>query len=197
MLKFDIILPSIRRDSLQGAVDSVIAQEYEHWNLYVVLDGCDRLGCDLAFSSDDKRVRRFASLNLHEDNGAWARHEGIAIGTSKWIAYIDDDDEFLPNHLTTLVELATLHPEANMLRTAGQQFKMGHKTPRSSKKVRKLGPVNSTDILTVGMVHTRKLYNKTQGWQPGTAHDKDLWNAMLVAGGIPAETDTITFLFKR
>jgi glycosyltransferase involved in cell wall biosynthesis len=199
-MKFDIILPTVGRPSVFTAIDSVNKQEYPHWNLWVICDGVKELiGPNNAnVSVSPLRGKIIGSpFNSHDDNGTWARNEGIKLGNAEWIAYIDDDDELLPNHLTTLVECARLNPDATMLKTAGQSFKMGHKHPRSSKLVRKLGPINTTDHFTVGMAHTRDIYNRTLGWRPVDNHDHLLWFDMLLVGGIPAETDAVTFLFKR
>lgn len=195
-MRFDIILPTIGRPSLETTIQSVLAQEYKDWHLYIVADGhcvtqnklekyfSEKISCDML-------------SKFHNDYGAASRNNGISLGHSAWIAYVDDDDIWLPNHLTTLVSLGALRTDANMLRTAGRSFAWRHKSPRSSKLVRKIGPVNTQDILTVGMAHTRELFNKTTGWQPADNHDHMLWKEMLGAGGISHVTETITFEFER
>jgi hypothetical protein len=60
-----------------------------------------------------------------------------------------------------------------------------------------MGPVNSQDILTVGMAHTREIFNKTSGWQPVDNHDHLLWREMLATGGVPAIAHEVTFEFER
>lgn len=172
--RFDIVLPTIGRDSLLAATESVQKQTYQNWRLITVQDTENR-----------------------GDYGAWARNTAITIGENEWIAYIDDDDIWLPHHLETLSRLLVEAPYATMLRTAGQAFSWKHKSPRSSKLMRKLGQINSTDFMTVGMAHTRELFEKTQGWQPCDNHDKLLWEEMLSLGGIPIATDSITYQFQR
>lgn len=201
-MKFDIILPTTGRESLREAIQSVWKQSYSNWRLFITCDGCQPIM--LPFDSEeDLRLVCVPADRLprnqlpHNDSGAWARNRGIQEGFNQWIAYIDDDDVWLPNHLTTLVSLSTLNPEANMLRTAGQSFAWKHKSPRSKKLVRKLGAINSSDILTVGMAHTRDLFERTSGWKPEDNHDKILWQEMLSLGGKPAVTEQVTFQFAR
>lgn len=44
----------------------------------------------------------------HDKKGAWEnRNNAIKMANSEWIAFLDDDDEFLPDHLSTLVSTAT------------------------------------------------------------------------------------------
>lgn len=194
MTKFDIIVPSIGRLTLLSAIESVIHQDYPHWNLWVV---CDGIG-GLEKAIDDKRVTVIGSDGpRHEDWGAWARNKGVSLGDNPWIAYIDDDDVWYPNHLSTFLSLLAENPQATMLRTAGLSFSWRRKTPRTKDRIRRLGAVNSADILTVGMAHTRELFKRTTGWLACDNHDKILWNSMKAIGGITSETDAVTFEFER
>lgn len=192
-IKFDVILPTICRGTLAYAIDSVVGQTYQNWNLHVVQDNI--LAPELLVAIwPDERINWMQVNRPHgPDNGTIARTTGIYNSRSEWIAYLDDDDEWLPWHLEAIASMTEGH---DMVRTAGQSFKWGHRHPRSSQLVRKTGPINSTDILTVGMAHSRSLYEKTQGWQSCDNHDHLLWKDMLAAGGIAKEIDEITFNFN-
>jgi glycosyltransferase involved in cell wall biosynthesis len=194
-MTFDIILPTLRRDSLRQAVQSVINQTFEDWILYVVADG-DAYDLQNELVSMDSRVYVIGGDFPNGDFGAEKRNKAIVEESeSYYIAYIDDDDIWLANHLEILNTL--LDDECHMARTAGRSFKMRHKSPRSKERVPKLGPVNKTDILTVGMAHSRDLFYETQGWLPCDNHDHLLWKEMLQAGGQPEVSEEISFLFQR
>jgi glycosyltransferase involved in cell wall biosynthesis len=194
VINFDIILPSVGRLSLLQAIESVLHQDYHHWRLWIVCDGIGRLEQVI---NDDRVTVLGANDPCHEDFGAWARNKGIAEGSNQWIAYIDDDDVWHPNHLSTISSLLEASPHATMVRTAGQSFSWRRKSPRSKERIRKLSGINSSDILTVGMAHTRELFTRTAGWLPQDNHDKLLWNAMVGIGGVPVLTDNVTFEFAR
>lgn len=196
-MKFDIILPTIGRDSLKSSIESVIAQEYQDWLLYVIADRIILSDAWPTLLDDRIIVYEICDLPDHMDYGARARNFGIEQGDGPWIAYIDDDDLWSPIHLSTMVELSQSNPEANMIRTAGTSFALKHKHPRSSKKRLKITGHNTTDILTVGMAHTRELFSKTSGWQPHDNHDLTLWREMEVRDGVAVSSDSPTFLFKR
>lgn len=195
MTHFDIILPTIGRNSIHQTLHSVFGQTYKHWTLYIVGDRWTVPLADIEGWPDN--VITLYTEGPGDDSGAFTRNAGIHCGKSEWIAYIDDDDEWLCNHLETHARMIEENPGVNMIRTAGQQFKMSHKSPRTSKLVRKMGPVNSTDILTVGMSHTRTLFNETDGWLPCDNHDLVLWKQMLAAGGYAVESEVVTFEFQR
>lgn len=188
---FDIILPTTNRSSLAKAIESVLSQLYNEWHLIVVGDGCR------PYHVDDPRIEFVTQTGPNNDHGAAARNNAINRTDAPWITYLDDDDIWRPDHLTTIMERAILHPEANMIRTAGQSFSWRHRSPRHKKKVRKLGVINNTDILTVGMAHTRDLFSRTTGWASCDNHDHKLWNDMLSAGGIPVVSNKVTFEFER
>ena len=188
---FDIILPTIGRKSLEATVNSIRAQRHEDWNLWIIADGMD------IPMTDEPKIHVTSVFPAANDSGATPRKDGIMLAHGPWIAYIDDDDMWFPDHLTTLAALIAANPGTNMVRTAGQQFSMKHKSPRHKKRVLRTGPINSTDILTPCIAHTLDLYEKTRGWQPGTAHDKELWKDMLAAGGQAIVSDAVTVLFER
>jgi len=193
-VKFDIILPSVGRLSLFQAIESVLHQDYKDWCLWIVCDGMSRLE-HIVDSPQVKVVH--SDVPCHEDFGAWARNKGVALGSNPWIAYIDDDDVWLPNHLSTFSSLLEENPQATMLRTIGRSFSWRRKSPRSKQVNRRVGQTNSTDILTVGMAHTRALFQLTDGWQPSDNHDKLLWQTMQSLGGLSNVSETVTFEFAR
>ena len=197
-MRFDIVLPTIGRDSLASAVESVVNQTHVNWTLYIIGDG---VAAEHYPTLDElyrhPQVECYSLIERHASYGAEARNHGISLGDAEWIAYIDDDDEWWPNHLETHARMIEEHPGVNMVRSGGQSFFMKHRSPRSSKLKRKMGPVNTTDILTVGMSHTRELFLQTPGWRPEDNHDHALWRDMLTAGGHPAVSEEVTFLFER
>lgn len=192
-MKFDIIIPTINRMSLNKAVESVYAQRYTDWRLIVVGDG---VMPDIE-NYDKDRVMLISIDQSTRDSGASQRNLGIRVGENPWIAYLDDDDVWYPDHLSTIVDLHREHPNANMFKTAAQEMVMTRKSPRHKKEKMKLRCVNIDDPLTITIAHSRELFYKTNKWQPIDNHDHILWNEMLSAGGQPVMTDHITALFLR
>jgi glycosyltransferase involved in cell wall biosynthesis len=100
------VIPTRNRPQLlERAIRSVLAQSYPDFEIVVVIDGPDPNTNATYFESLDPRVR---CLPLAANVGlAEARNEGILNGRGKWIALLDDDDEWLPEKLRFQVAKAT------------------------------------------------------------------------------------------
>jgi glycosyltransferase involved in cell wall biosynthesis len=96
-----VVIPTFNRpDRLLEAVASVRAQTYPNVEIVVVNDGGVEVGDRLAALGD----RRLRYVRHKENSGlAAARNTGIRATTGKYLAYLDDDDLFYPDHLETLV----------------------------------------------------------------------------------------------
>ena len=94
MKLISIIIPTKDRlKFLKRAVDSVIAQTYTNWELFIINDSKE----DLLFSSCDTRIHKINNINKPGANGA--RNTGIDLSTGEYIAFLDDDDTWHPTKL--------------------------------------------------------------------------------------------------
>jgi glycosyltransferase involved in cell wall biosynthesis len=94
-----IVLPTHNRAHLIGrAVRSVLAQTHPQFELIVVDDGSTDDTREVVAGFGDPRIRYLH--NERASGPAAARNAGIrAAGPSRYIAFIDDDDEWLPHKL--------------------------------------------------------------------------------------------------
>jgi glycosyltransferase involved in cell wall biosynthesis/Flp pilus assembly protein TadD len=99
-----VITPTYNRpERLLRAVKSVLDQTFQNFEIIVVNDG----GPDLEHLLRPlNRKRNIVYLN-HGGNRerSAARNSGIKLARGKYLAYLDDDDLFYPDHLQTLVGL--------------------------------------------------------------------------------------------
>ncbi len=104
-----VVIPTHNRSALLGrAVASVLTQSYEDIEAIVVDDASTDDTSDVVKSFDDPRVRYLR----HEANkyASAARNTGSEAAIGRYIAYVDDDDEWLPHKLTKQVELIEKAP---------------------------------------------------------------------------------------
>jgi glycosyltransferase involved in cell wall biosynthesis len=93
-----VVIPTLRRPQLVlRALKSVFAQTYRNIEVIVVVDGPDQeTAASLALLADP-RLR--VILNPCSLTAAGARNRGAALARGEWIAFLDDDDEWLPHKL--------------------------------------------------------------------------------------------------
>ncbi|ROS74170.1 glycosyltransferase involved in cell wall biosynthesis [Curtobacterium sp. PhB130] len=98
-----VVMPVFRRaDVLGAAIDSVLAQQYPSWELVVVDDGSGDATPDLVRerAATDERIR----LVERENGGAGAaRNTGLAAVRGEFVAFLDADNTWRPEHLAAAV----------------------------------------------------------------------------------------------
>src|SRR5437879_5328746 len=93
-----VILPTYNRlRYLGGALESVRTQTYEHWELVVVDDGSTDGSGEYLARLVDRRVRLLS--RSHTGSAAVARNSGIAMARGEYLAFLDDDDAWMPQKL--------------------------------------------------------------------------------------------------
>ena len=113
-----IVMPTHdRADIIADAILSVEMQSYRNWELIVVDDGSPSDATAAAVAEfDDPRIR-YVRLDTPSGNGA-ARNAGLGHARGPVIAYLDDDDQWDPDHL--LVTLNQMRDSGRKSAYAGQ-----------------------------------------------------------------------------
>ena len=114
---FSIIIPTYNRARfLPETIRSVQEQVFKHWELIIVDDGSvdnTRQVCEPYLK--DERIRYVHQENK-ELNGA--RNTGLRHAKGAFCCFLDDDDQFLPDHLAALSSaIKNQGPEYGIFRT--------------------------------------------------------------------------------
>ncbi len=101
------------------AIDSVLAQSYQQWELLVVNDGSQDDTAKIVGRYRDPRVRL-----INKENGGEASARNVALENSQgeFIAYLDADDVWLPHHLQVTVDYLQAHPDREAVYTDGLHY---------------------------------------------------------------------------
>ena len=98
-----VIVPTYNRPHmLSEALKSILAQTYQNYEIIVINDG----GEDVEKVVSNFNEKGCTSYVKHGRNRglAAARNTGIKVAKGKYVAYLDDDDVFYPDHLETLAK---------------------------------------------------------------------------------------------
>jgi glycosyltransferase involved in cell wall biosynthesis len=103
---------------IDEALQSVYRQTYSHWEIIVVDDGStDATSSVLA--PHRKRIRYFAQENK---GTAAARNAGLRRARGELIAFLDNDDVWLPEKLEFQIRVMHAWPECGLVFTDGKTF---------------------------------------------------------------------------
>jgi glycosyltransferase involved in cell wall biosynthesis len=101
-----VVIPTRGRAwMLARAIRSVQRQTLQDFEVVVVLDGPDEESVKAIGSLHDERVRAVTLSTA--SGGAVARNAGVDAAAGKWIAFLDDDDEFAERKLELQLKAAS------------------------------------------------------------------------------------------
>ncbi len=103
---------------IEEAVESVLGQTYDHWELLLVDDGSSDKSSHIArrYTEQYPDKVRYLEHQGHENRGMSAsRNLGVRSARGRYISYLDGDDVWLPNKLEEQVAIMESHPTADMV----------------------------------------------------------------------------------
>lgn len=108
MPKISVIIPTYNRARyVTKAIDSALAQTYQDYEIIVVDDG----------STDDTRqvlkpyMDRVRYIYQKNAGTSTARNTGIRSAQGEWLAFLDSDDEWMPEKLAVQMDCVSRHPQ--------------------------------------------------------------------------------------
>ena len=104
MPKVSVIIPTFNRAAfLESAIESVLNQTYNDFEIIIVDDNSSDNTYEVVASFKDVRIKY---IRHRENKGvSAARNTAIRVCKGKYIAFLDDDDEWVPEKLQKQVEL--------------------------------------------------------------------------------------------
>lgn len=110
--KVSVIIPTYnRKDYVQEAINSVLAQTYQDFELIVVDDGSED-GTGEALKRFGSQIRYVYQENQGESA---ARNRGIRVASGRLVAFLDSDDLWLPHKLERQVAYLDAHPDVALV----------------------------------------------------------------------------------
>jgi hypothetical protein len=95
------MMPAYNAERFIGqAIESVLAQSYPNWELFVVNDGSTDSTAEVVAGYSDSRIRLLHQTN---DGESAARNTALKNLHGELVAFLDADDQYLPHHLESTV----------------------------------------------------------------------------------------------
>ena len=185
--RISVILTTYNRSAwLKKAIDSVLNQTFPDFELIIVDDCSTDDTSKVVESYTDSRVRYFR-LEKNWGNDTQPKNIGAKESKSEYLAYLDDDNAFRPDHLAVLVKELDANPELDMV--YGDRWvideekrvpdKIGHTYNFSPLVLLQKNYIDTSDVL----IRKSALFD-VGGWDERYRKyvDWNLWVRMVKAG---------------
>lgn len=184
-----VVIPLYNKaHTIVNTLTTVMNQTYKDFEVVIVNDGSTDNGVDVIKSNfKDSRIR---IVNQENAGVSAARNRGIEKAKGDWIAFLDADDEWLPNYLSYISEAIYKSPDCSMFITA--RYSQNYVTRKKStnipaKYLNKGAAINFFENPHV-YVHISATVIKTDLLFP-----KRDWNRFIIN---QQSTEDFTFLFR-
>lgn len=119
-MKFSVITPTYRRrDLLDRAIDSLISQKYQNWEMIVVNDSPDDVSYDDVYQEkfEDSRIRYY--VNKENSGVNYSRNKALDLisSDSTHVIFLDDDDYLSADALDVMADSLRKNPDVYWLVT--------------------------------------------------------------------------------
>jgi len=134
-----IVTPSFNRAGMiANAIESVLAQDYPHYE-HIVVDGASTDGTlDVLARYPHLRVLSEKDRNMFD-----ALNKGFKMARGTFVAWLNTDDVYPPGAFATIAKAIAGHPDAQAISGAAEHFEMAESGPRTLMKER---PIDAQDF---------------------------------------------------
>lgn len=188
--KVSVIIPTRNRlPLLRHAIGSVLCQTEPDFELIVVDDGSSDGTYPYlqALANEDERIRPI--FKQQPGGGAVARNTGIAASRGRWIAFLDDDDEWLCHKLA--LQLSALAETPGAVACSSSYWRRD--ASGTTKLVRVPSTASFEDLLSGSVmggasvcVCDAEALRSVDGYDPAflSGQDWDLWTRLSQIGSL-------------
>lgn len=185
---FSVVIPLYNKShTIQRTLNTVLNQAFTEFEIVIIDDGSTDNGVEVIRNfTQDSRIK---IINQENQGVSAARNSGLKNANYNYIAFLDGDDEWLPDYLSKMREAIDLFPASEMFCSAGLgRSGEGIISNRQINKYDgKVLPFNFFEnphvFLHIGAtVVTKKLFNEINGFPVGMKRNEDfafLYSAAL------------------
>lgn len=202
--RVSVIIPTFNRSAfLRQAIASVQAQTYADFELIVVDDGSTDDTAAAVAGFDDPRI-----IYVHQENAgrSAARNRAMAQASGEYIAFLDDDDLYLPHKLAVQVAFLETHAELGLVGAFTQFMATDgslqglRETWQKESELSLLDCLYACPLATCSVLLRRSWMTALDHWfdpELDRAEDKDFWVRLLLAGCSMAWTQDVVSVYRQ
>jgi glycosyltransferase involved in cell wall biosynthesis len=211
---FSVIIPVHNKaPHVDRAINSVLTQSCTDFELVIIDDASTDGSADKITAYSEERIK----LHKRSDPGPGgyaARNLGIENANGQWVAFLDADDMWFPDHLKNLQILTNKYPQAEMLCSAWLEGDGDDRTPNPFSRNRKsdllLSPeeylkahAKGVDVVNTDVVAIQKATLVKMGGFPQysqrckRAGDGQTWLRVVLSGAYTAWTPSLGAIYYQ
>ena len=198
-----VVIPLYNKASfVRRTLESVLSQTHPATEIIVVDDASTDGGVTAIGDLIGGPVKLIRQANA---GPGVARNRGIAEASSEWIAFIDADDQWQPNHLATLAEVAAAFPHAALVSSGFRRIATGRALPPQDsskldpKPLDYFGAAGQNEALWTSSLGARKSTLSDAGRFGASfpGEDIDLWLRIALMSEIAATARVTSYYVQH
>ncbi|NKB35374.1 MAG: glycosyltransferase [Pseudomonadales bacterium] len=178
-MSVSVVIPTYnRKETLCQAIDSVLEQTHTAHEIIVVDDGSDD-GTEETIKANYPDTRYL----YHANRGvSYSRNRGVEAASGNWIAFLDNDDTWLPKKLELQISALQENPEYQLCHTEEIWIRNGVRVNQMNKHKKRGGDIY-LDCLKLCVISpssvllSKELFEQVGGFDESlpACEDYDLW----------------------
>ena len=184
MVKVSVIIPAYNGDRyIAEAIDGIVAQTYTDYEIIAVDDGSTD-NTEAVIKKHPQQIEYYRQVN---QGVAASRNLGLSKAKGEYIAFLDQDDVFLPDKLASQVEILDRNPAIGMVNSGWQIVDRNGRVRAAVKPWLQIPQLNLADIIIWkpvflgAMLFRRSWLERTEGFDPNLEQTPDVDLVMRIA----------------
>ena len=203
---FSVVIPAYNAEKfIKRGINSVLNQCFTDFEVIVINDGSRDNTYECAKSIDDERV---IVIDKKNEGVSVARNTGIQNARGEYICFLDADDEYLPEHLSTLADAIERYNDKAFFSTRfcismmddNNKIVMPKVTGKTAYYDNVIEEIfRFSELIWTGCVCMRKeMFDRYGMFEPGIklGEDTDMWRRIYVHTGL-VSIDAVTVKRNR
>lgn len=194
-----VIMPSYNSIKyIRAAVGSVVRQSYVNWELIISDDGSQDGTLRLVQKLSEAEPRIQVLRSAVNQGAAEARNRAISAANGEYIAFLDSDDEWLPDKLAVQISemqkcgAAFSYTSYECIDESGQRLSI----QRATRHLRYRNLLGGSPIGCLTAIYSKRLLGKRYLPNIKGAEDYALWLSILRAGTLAIPIDKVLARYR-